>query len=190
LVLTTPISTGELMERVLRIATEETDNPDLRDRAFIYWRLLTVDPAAAQVGISIEISQLMQGERLVVEGFKFKRTSRSSRFRRILKVKGEKVNMSMSESSPRLSGSSGAVRPLVTSKGSPMDRLPRLATRGEGREAPSEEPHFHAFVRPFFSCNLDHPPKLSPLGRWILLSKPFFFIVFAHRKARRSYWSM
>lgn len=27
---------------------QETDNPDLRDRAFIYWRLLSTDPEAAK----------------------------------------------------------------------------------------------------------------------------------------------
>lgn len=37
-----------LMERVLKLSTEETDNPDLRDRAFIYWRLLTADLEAAK----------------------------------------------------------------------------------------------------------------------------------------------
>lgn len=25
---------------------QETDNPDLRDRAYIYWRLLSTDPGA------------------------------------------------------------------------------------------------------------------------------------------------
>ena len=33
----------ELITKVLQIATEETDNPDLRDRAFIYWRLVFAD---------------------------------------------------------------------------------------------------------------------------------------------------
>lgn len=27
---------------------QETDNPDLRDRAYIYWRLLSTDPEAAK----------------------------------------------------------------------------------------------------------------------------------------------
>lgn len=30
--------------QVLSCATTETDNPDLRDRAYIYWRLLSTDP--------------------------------------------------------------------------------------------------------------------------------------------------
>ena len=35
-------------QEVLNSATQETDNPDLRDRAFIYWRLLSTDPEAAK----------------------------------------------------------------------------------------------------------------------------------------------
>lgn len=30
------------------MATQESDNPDLRDRGYIYWRLLSTDPAAAK----------------------------------------------------------------------------------------------------------------------------------------------
>jgi len=33
----------------LKWATEDVDNPDLRDRAYIYWRLLSSDPVAAKV---------------------------------------------------------------------------------------------------------------------------------------------
>ncbi|CAG2060211.1 unnamed protein product, partial [Timema podura] len=33
---------------VLSLATQDSDNPDLRDRGFIYWRLLSTDPAAAK----------------------------------------------------------------------------------------------------------------------------------------------
>lgn len=36
-----------LVPKVLKWATEEVDNPDLRDRGYIYWRLLSIDPAAA-----------------------------------------------------------------------------------------------------------------------------------------------
>lgn len=34
--------------QVLSLATQDSDNPDLRDRGFIYWRLLSTDPAAAK----------------------------------------------------------------------------------------------------------------------------------------------
>jgi len=33
---------------VLNLATQESDNPDLRDRGYIYWRLLSTNPAAAK----------------------------------------------------------------------------------------------------------------------------------------------
>eukprot|EP01138_Halocafeteria_seosinensis_P013618 gb/GECG01013907.1/.p1 GENE.gb/GECG01013907.1/~~gb/GECG01013907.1/.p1 ORF type:complete len:950 (+),score=157.59 gb/GECG01013907.1/:1-2850(+) len=40
--------TEQLVEDVLRMSTEESDNPDLRDRGFVYWRLLSTDPDAAK----------------------------------------------------------------------------------------------------------------------------------------------
>ena len=33
---------------MLSLATQESENPDLRDRGFIYWRLLSTDPAATK----------------------------------------------------------------------------------------------------------------------------------------------
>lgn len=43
-----PQGTQELVQKVLALATQESDNPDLRDRGYIYWRLLLTDPAAAK----------------------------------------------------------------------------------------------------------------------------------------------
>lgn len=43
-----PSDTQELVQQVLSLATQDSDNPDLRDRGFIYWRLLSTDPAAAK----------------------------------------------------------------------------------------------------------------------------------------------
>ncbi|XP_078041746.1 adaptor protein complex 1/2, beta subunit isoform X1 [Augochlora pura] len=43
-----PTGTQELVQQVLSLATQDSDNPDLRDRGFIYWRLLSTDPAAAK----------------------------------------------------------------------------------------------------------------------------------------------
>ncbi|KAJ7063260.1 adaptin N terminal region-domain-containing protein [Mycena amicta] len=37
----------ELVFKVLKWATEEVDNPDLRDRGFMYWRLLAINPSVA-----------------------------------------------------------------------------------------------------------------------------------------------
>ncbi|CAK0783703.1 hypothetical protein CVIRNUC_006902 [Coccomyxa viridis] len=38
----------QMIQLVLTYATQETDNPDLRDRAYVYWRLLSSDPEAAR----------------------------------------------------------------------------------------------------------------------------------------------
>lgn len=37
-----------LVQKVLQAATAENDNPDVRDRAYIYWRLLSSDPQIAK----------------------------------------------------------------------------------------------------------------------------------------------
>jgi AP-2 complex subunit beta-1 len=43
-----PTKGQELVPKVLKWATEETDNPDLRDRGYMYWRLLSSNPTAAK----------------------------------------------------------------------------------------------------------------------------------------------
>ena len=43
-----PAESEELVQSVLSLATEHSDNPDLRDRGYIYWRLLSTDPDAAK----------------------------------------------------------------------------------------------------------------------------------------------
>jgi vesicle coat complex subunit len=43
-----PTKGQELVPKVLKWATEETDNPDLRDRGYMYWRLLSSDMATAK----------------------------------------------------------------------------------------------------------------------------------------------
>ena len=43
-----PTKGQELVPKVLKWATEETDNPDLRDRGYMYWRLLSTDPEQAK----------------------------------------------------------------------------------------------------------------------------------------------
>lgn len=49
-----PDTTQETVQRVLTLATEESDNPDLRDRGYIYWRLLSSDPEAARAVVLSE----------------------------------------------------------------------------------------------------------------------------------------
>ncbi|KAL2761097.1 hypothetical protein ACRALDRAFT_1037963 [Sodiomyces alcalophilus JCM 7366] len=60
-----PTKGQELVPRVLKWATEETDNPDLRDRAYMYWRLLSTDMnAARQIVMSEKPPITAESERL------------------------------------------------------------------------------------------------------------------------------
>ena len=38
----------ELVQDVLKLATDESDNPDLRNRGYIYWRMLSSNPELAK----------------------------------------------------------------------------------------------------------------------------------------------
>lgn len=44
-----PQSAQNLVQSVLTSATQECDNPDIRDRAYIYWRLLSSSADLAKV---------------------------------------------------------------------------------------------------------------------------------------------
>lgn len=44
----------DLVQRLLKLATSESDNPDIRDRAYVYWRLLS---ASGQVAKSVVLSE-------------------------------------------------------------------------------------------------------------------------------------
>jgi len=43
-----PKNTQKLVQTALDLATKEAGNPDLRDRGFVYWRLLSASPEAAK----------------------------------------------------------------------------------------------------------------------------------------------
>eukprot|EP00004_Rigifila_ramosa_P009952 TRINITY_DN21735_c0_g1_i1.p1 TRINITY_DN21735_c0_g1~~TRINITY_DN21735_c0_g1_i1.p1 ORF type:complete len:913 (-),score=280.20 TRINITY_DN21735_c0_g1_i1:52-2631(-) len=49
-----PDSTQAMVQKVLGLATNDSDNPDLRDRGYIYWRLLSTDPDAARAVVLAE----------------------------------------------------------------------------------------------------------------------------------------
>lgn len=38
----------DLVTQILKVATDESDNPDLRNRGYIYWRMLSEDPEQAK----------------------------------------------------------------------------------------------------------------------------------------------
>lgn len=47
-----PSNTQGLVQKVLQQATADNDNPDIRDRAYVYWRLLSGDLDVAKVCLS------------------------------------------------------------------------------------------------------------------------------------------
>ncbi|KAF9436855.1 beta-adaptin [Entomortierella beljakovae] len=49
-----PSQSQEIVHRVLQTATQEIDNADTRDRAYVYWRLLSTDPQAAKAVVLSE----------------------------------------------------------------------------------------------------------------------------------------
>ncbi|KAJ3427637.1 beta-adaptin-like protein b [Anaeramoeba flamelloides] len=55
-----PEDSQELLQDVLSTATQESENPDLRERAYIYWRMLSTDPDVAK--------EIILGEKPLIEG--------------------------------------------------------------------------------------------------------------------------
>ena len=49
-----PATTQGVVKEVLQLATTKSSNPDLRDRGYIYWRLLSSDPEKARVVVLAE----------------------------------------------------------------------------------------------------------------------------------------
>lgn len=43
-----PVDGKEIIHNLLKVATTECENPDVRDRAYIYWRMLSTDPELAK----------------------------------------------------------------------------------------------------------------------------------------------
>jgi len=48
LCLKSPANAGALVQKVLKSATDESNNPDLRDRGYMYWRMLSKNPEMAK----------------------------------------------------------------------------------------------------------------------------------------------
>jgi len=48
LFLNNPENVQTLIQEIFQMAMNEIENPDIRDRAFIYWRLLTIQPTSAK----------------------------------------------------------------------------------------------------------------------------------------------
>lgn len=57
-----PGSSQALVQKVLQAATAENDNPDIRDRAYVYWRLLSSDPEVAKVIRRKDMGELLANQ--------------------------------------------------------------------------------------------------------------------------------
>ncbi|ORX55072.1 Adaptor protein complex beta subunit [Hesseltinella vesiculosa] len=60
-----PQETQDLVQQVLQVATTGCDNADLRDRGYVYWRLLSTDPEAAKGVILSEKPPIQDDEQQV-----------------------------------------------------------------------------------------------------------------------------
>ncbi len=58
-----------LISDLLTVATENVSNPDVRDRAFIYWRMLSTDPAKTKNVVFGYRPQAKDNDKLVDKNF-------------------------------------------------------------------------------------------------------------------------
>ncbi|EGF80913.1 hypothetical protein BATDEDRAFT_87982 [Batrachochytrium dendrobatidis JAM81] len=63
-----PGSAQNLVQRVLQTSTQVNDNPDIRDRAYVYWRLLSSNPQAAKAVVLAEKPPIESNTGTVSEG--------------------------------------------------------------------------------------------------------------------------
>lgn len=49
-----------VIKKVLKICTEQASNPDLMDRAYIYWRMLSTNPVKTKYVVLSEKPQLAE----------------------------------------------------------------------------------------------------------------------------------
>jgi vesicle coat complex subunit len=52
-----PDQSQGLVQKVLQAATSQSDNPDIRDRAYVYWRLLSSDPQITKVRLKNPVGE-------------------------------------------------------------------------------------------------------------------------------------
>ena len=60
-----PSGTQELVQQVLSLATQDSENPDLRDQGYICWRLLSTDPVTAKEVVLSEKSLISEETDLI-----------------------------------------------------------------------------------------------------------------------------
>lgn len=63
-----------LLSKLLQMSTEEANNPDLRDRAFIYWRLISGDKELAKQIVLTDKPSISSEDKIINEKLRDKLT--------------------------------------------------------------------------------------------------------------------
>ncbi|KAJ2783825.1 hypothetical protein H4R18_001500 [Coemansia javaensis] len=126
-----PTAGQDLVPKVLKWATEEVDSPDIRDRGFIYWRLLSTDPEMARTVVLSEKPEISaEGERLdmpLLEELLLQIGTLSSIYRK-------PPSTFIPFAKRRVLGASPALTRLTIAP-PPVSRLPRTGTLSTGKAA-------------------------------------------------------
>jgi vesicle coat complex subunit len=62
-----PGKAQQLVQKVLQVASHQNENPDIRDRAFVYWRLLSASPETAKLVVLAEKPPIESEQHVVSE---------------------------------------------------------------------------------------------------------------------------
>ncbi|KAJ2450670.1 hypothetical protein EV183_004123 [Coemansia sp. RSA 2336] len=128
-----PTAGQDLVPKVLKWATEEIDSPDIRDRGFIYWRLLSTDPEMARTIVLSEKPEISaEGEKLdmpLLEELLLQVGTLSSIYRK-------PPSTFIPFAKRRVLGASSALTRLTIAP-PPVSRLPRTNTLAKSQAASS-----------------------------------------------------
>ncbi|KAJ2581976.1 hypothetical protein GGH95_001788, partial [Coemansia sp. RSA 1836] len=125
----------DLVPKVLKWATEDVDSPDIRDRGFIYWRLLSTDPEMARTVVLSDKPEITaEGEKLdmpLLEELLLQVGTLSSIYRKL-------PSTFIPFAKKRVLGASPALTRLSIAA-PPVSRLPRTITSAMSQPASAKQ---------------------------------------------------
>uniref|UniRef100_A0A9J7YNI4 AP complex subunit beta n=1 Tax=Cyprinus carpio carpio TaxID=630221 RepID=A0A9J7YNI4_CYPCA len=144
-----PTETQELVQQVLSLATQDSDNPDLRDRGYIYWRLLSTDPLICHIGTLASVYH--KPPSAFVEG------SRGVQHKRLPGESTESPDVGQS-------GPSEAPPAVIPSQGDLLGDLLNLDLAPPTATVPSVQPSMQMGAMDLLGGGLDSLVCSSPMG--------------------------
>ncbi|KAJ2644395.1 hypothetical protein GGF44_000651, partial [Coemansia sp. RSA 1694] len=130
-----PTAGQDLVPKVLKWATEDVDSPDIRDRGFIYWRLLSTDPEMARTVVLSDKPEITaEGEKLdmpLLEELLLQVGTLSSIYRKL-------PSTFIPFAKKRVLGASPALTRLSIAA-PPVSRLPRTITSAMSQPASAKQ---------------------------------------------------